>query len=75
MQDIKDYIEQHLDTCEERSERWEERIQVYTDRMQSENNEEKVKEIAFERQQYIGKKNELLAVSDFCNQLLQQYFR
>ncbi len=75
MQDIKDYIEQHLDTCEERSERWEERIQVYTDRMQSENNEEKVKEIAFERQQCIGKKNELLAVSDFCNQLLQQYFR
>ncbi len=56
MQDIKDYIEQHFDTCEERSERWEERIQVYTDRMQSENNEEKVKEIAFERQQCIEKK-------------------
>lgn len=75
MQDIKDYIQQHHDECEKRSERWEERIQIYTDRMKSENDEEKVKEIAFERQQCIGKKNELLAVSDFCNKLLIQYFK
>ena len=30
--------------------------------------------LKFERQQLIGKKNELLAIADFCNELLLKYF-
>lgn len=74
MKDIKVYIQERATECEKRSENWKEKIQVYTDRMKSAENDEDIQTYKFERQQCIGKKNELLAVADFCNELLQQYF-
>ncbi len=73
--EIKEYIQQCIADCEKRAVRWEERIQAYTDKMKSAANDAELQEINLERQQCIGKKNEILAVSDFCNKLLQQYFK
>ena len=74
MKDIKDFIQEKMNECEKRSKNWEEKIQAYTDRMKSAENDEDIQMYKFERQQCIGKKNELLAVADFCNELLSKYF-
>lgn len=74
MQDIKEYIQVRATECEKRSENWEEKIQICTGKIKSVKNDEDMQTYKLERQQYIGKKNELLAVADFCNELLQKYF-
>lgn len=75
MQDIKDFIKERVNECEKRSVNWEEKIQAYTERMKNADDEQSLQMYKFERQQCIGKKNELLAVSDFCNELLSKYFK
>lgn len=75
MQDIKDFIKERVNKCEKRSVNWEEKIQAYTERMKNADDEQSLQTYKFERQQCIGKKNELLAVSDFCNELLSKYFK
>ena len=75
MQDINDFIKERVNKCEKRSVNWEEKIQAYTERMKNADDEQSLQMYKFERQQCIGKKNELLAVSDFCNELLSKYFK
>lgn len=75
MQDIKDFIKERVKECEKRSVNWEEKIQAYTERMKNADDEQSLQMYKFERQQCIGKKNELLAVSDFCSELLSKYFK
>lgn len=74
MMDIKDFIQEKMSECEKRSMNWEEKIQSYTERMKNADDEQSLNMYKFERQQCIGKKNELLAVADFCNELLSKYF-
>ena len=74
MKDIKDFIQEKMSECETRSKNWEEKIQSYTERMKNADDEQSLNMYKFERQQCIGKKNELLAVADFGNELLQTYF-
>lgn len=74
MKDIKDYIQERVNECEKRSVNWEEKIQACTERMKNAEDEQSLQMYKFERQQCIGKKNELLAVADFGNELLQNYF-
>ena len=74
MKNIKDFIQERVNECEKRSMNWEEKIQSYTERMKNADDEQSLNMYKFERQQCIGKKNELLAVADFGNELLQTYF-
>ena len=74
MKDIETFIREKRAECEKRSVNWEEKIQTYTERMKDAEDEQSLQMYKFERQQCIGKKNELLAVSDFCNELLSKYF-
>lgn len=55
MESIKGYIQQRATECEKRSANWEERIQSYTEKIKSANDEE-MQEIKFKLQQCIGKK-------------------
>ena len=61
-------------SCVYRAVNWEEKIQAYTERMKNAEDEQSLQMYKFERQQCISKKNELLVVSDFCNELLSKYF-
>ena len=74
MKDIKDFIQERVNECEKRSVNWEGKIQTYTEKMKNTEDEQSLQMYKFERQQCIGKKNELLAVADFGNELLQTYF-
>ncbi len=74
MKDIKEFIEKRVNENIERSKNWEEKIQTYTGRMRIADSAEVFEMYKFERQQCIGKKNELLAVADFGKELLQTYF-
>lgn len=71
MQAIKEFIKERANTCEKRALNWEERISDYDKAIEAKSNNEV---LLFERQQCIGKKNELLAVAYFCNELLLKYF-
>lgn len=71
MLDIKEFILEKASECEKRSINWEERITNYNNATESEPDNEL---LLIERQKCIGKKNELLAVADFCNELLSKYF-
>lgn len=71
MKDIKDFIQEKLNECEKRSVNWEERITDYNKAIEAKPDN---KVLLIEKQQCIGKKNELLAVADFCNELLSKYF-
>lgn len=74
MQDMKEFIENRVNACIERSQNWEEKVNVLTLHMQSAESDEDIARLKFQRQQCIGKQNELLAVADFGNELLQNYF-
>lgn len=71
MKDIKDFIQERIKECEKRSVNWEERITAYNKAIEAKPDNEV---LLIERQQCIAKKNELLAVADFGNELLQNYF-
>lgn len=73
MKDMKIFIQERVRECEKRSVNWEERIQTYTERMKDAENEQSLQMYKFERQKCISKKNELLAIADFGNELLQNY--
>lgn len=74
MEDIKEYIQNRANECEQRSINWEEKINSITKYMKGAETEDDISRFKFERQQCIGKNNELLAVADFCNELLLKYF-
>lgn len=74
MQDMKEFIENRVNECIERSQNWEEKVNVLTSHMKSAESDEDIARLKFQRQQCIGKQNELLAVADFGNELLQNYF-
>ena len=69
--DIKDFIQDKMSECEKRSKNWEERIECCSKAIGA-NPDNDV--LIIENQKCIGKKNELLAVADFCNELLSKYF-
>lgn len=71
MKDITDFIQEKRNECEKRSKNWEERIADYNKAIEAKPDNDV---LLFERQQCICKKNELLAVADFCNELLLKYF-
>lgn len=71
MKDIKNFIQEKLNECEKRSVNWEERITDYNKAIEAKPDNEV---LLIERQKCIGKKNELLAITDFCNELLSRYF-
>lgn len=74
MKDIKEYIKEKANEYEQRSLNWEEKIKAITAYMKNAETDEDISRMKFERQQCIAKKNELLAVADFCNELLLKYF-
>lgn len=69
--DIKDFIQGKMSECEKRSKNWEERIEDYNKAIEAKPDNDV---LLIEKQKCIGKKNELLAVADFCNELLSKYF-
>ena len=69
--DIKDFIQGKMNECEKRSKNWEERIEDYNKEIKADIFNDVLR---IEKQKCIGKKNELLAVADFCNELLSKYF-
>lgn len=74
MQDMKEFIKNRVNECIQCSFEWEEKVKLLTLQMKDTESEEDIVELNVQRQQYIGKQNELLAVADFGNELLQQYF-
>lgn len=72
MQDIIEYVKSYIEECEQRSKNWEEKINKITEYIKSAETDEDIQRLKWERQRCIGKQNELLAVSDFGNELLNR---
>lgn len=74
MQDMTEYIRNRIEKYEQRSKNWEEKVNALTEYMKNAETDGDIHRLELERQKCIGKQNELLAVSDFCNGLLREYF-
>lgn len=74
MQDMTEYIKAHIEKCEQRSKNWEEKVNTLTVYIKNAEADEDIHRLELEKQKCIGKQNELLAVSDFCKELLREYF-
>ena len=74
MKDIEDFIREKVSECEKRSQYWEEKVQIIIGKQSDAEDMEQVQHYELEKQKCVGKKNELLAIADFGNELLQNYF-
>lgn len=74
LQEMQDFIQNRVSQCQQCSVQWEEKIESLAECIKNTKSSKEIERLKFQRQQCIGTKNELLAVADFGNELLQNYF-
>ena len=74
MKDIKDFILDKKNECEKRSKNWTEKSKAIDEYIKLVEIEQDIYRLNINRFSCDAKSNELLAIADFCDSILKEYF-